>query len=626
MSAARPAHITPEFAGIVVEQLLEGVAALHARKLPHGDIRPGNIYLDEVPGEHGLPVTWIGDPVLGALQFRSGNHIRVPDREAYYRVDVPENASREDLLNADLYALARTACDLALPNVDEVLEECPRASSSGTLWAACNGALRTGGRADVGWTDRLRSYIRGEYLPRRRLTATIAILLGEPPPRNRLWSWLMSWLVPRAKAPADAVEVIDRLRSYDQGREMAKHRLLAASALALALFGLAFALAVSWGRRQDAIRRQREADIAAVTAKLDKANGEIVARDSDVADLRHRLDEKEASDRARQSVREPVNKKQPKGNQEDDKIRLAHSNAEDAWRATFRPQPKSPLSSAPPYEKAQAQKLYVVWRNKDGKVAALIKEWKQGQKDNGGCDELLRLAKPWLDADSDSDLKRLCDEACREPWEKLDKANERLDTLRTAAIRWEQCVDPAVDAQEVIAVEPNDAVKKVLSTWYQKLLTTSPWTVQLTTGRTALNAGYDKSRRISLYAGSVFEGLSHEWEPDIKGRFESWYQYEKNNSRDGKLSFDWKPGDPIKVYVEDGWHYYTFGARPNLIEMPFDGKLAIWAFDQAQVVKSADGKTKLWYRVVRCPGPPRDWKVNRTTEKKIKDTIIKAVK
>lgn len=612
--------ICPHRSRLIAEETLAALAGLHARGLPHADVRPENIFVEQSSNGDGLAVTWLGDPAVAALQVCSRNRLHDPQRARYY----PAQAAGESLAKADLYALARLVCDLALPDADELMETGNEAPSAKTLWAACSRPLRlepqTGDR-----TARLKSFVGGAAgVSRRRLRAIVAALLGEPSVET-LWQRVLSRLHPIvAEQPEDAAKAMVRLRRQDLLREASERRLLTAGSLAMLAIVIVLLAELVGVRRLESDLAISANLVAKGQGDVIQANAEIADRDSRIEDLKRQLHEKDFSERTLEirRIRDDLHKiaaGMPGTGPPKPAPMSARSRAQEAWRGAF---PKITPGRSQADDKRKLQQLFEEWNRKDSAAASFIKTWKEGTNRDGGIEELWRQSKPWLIADADLNLKNLSEQARVEPWEKLSEAERRMEDLRTAAERWEKCASSGVDLKELIDNQPNEDVKKILKAWYEKLLRTTNWTLQLDEGKTLLGAGLPPSRVVSIDAGSEIVGTLHNWDvgKTTSPGCESSFDYgSKQNSGLRNISFDWRCGEGhqgIHLYVEQDWPWYTPLVKPDLIAQTFDGPLAIWKLDQAERVTSSDKQTTLSYRVIDCPGPPRRWNVTRTVAKK----------
>lgn len=610
--------ICPRQSRLIAEEALAALAGLHARGLAHADVRPENVFIDQSSDGDGLAVTWLGDPAVAALQVCSRNRLHEPRRARYY----PAQAASEPLPKADLYALARLVCDMALVDVDELMEACNAAASAEKLWTACSRSLRleslTGER-----TARLKSFVGGAAgVSRRRLRTIVAALLGAPIMETFWQRVRLSPIV--VNQPEDAAKAMVCLRRQEPLREASERRLLTAGSLAMLAIAIVLLAELVEVRRVGSDLAAATNLVAKGQGYLAQANAEIADKDSRIEELKRQLLEKDVGERTLElrRIRDDLHKiaaGMPGTGPPNPAPMSARSRAQDAWREAF---PKDTPSRSQAEDKRKLQQLFEEWNRKDSTTASFIKMWKEGTNRSGGIEELWRQSKPWLIADADLNLKSLSEQARVEPWEKLSEAERRLENLRTAAERWEKCASSGVDLKELIDNQPNEDVKTILKAWYEKLLRTTHWTLQLDEGKTLLGAGLPPSRVVSIDAGSETIGTLHNWDvgKTTSPGCESSFDYgSKQNSGLRNISFDWRCGEgqqSIHLYVEQDWPWYTPLVKPDLIAQTFDGPLAIWKLDQAERVASSDKQTTLSYRVIDCPGPPRRWNVTRTVAKK----------
>ncbi|HEV3022411.1 MAG TPA: hypothetical protein VGX76_08085, partial [Pirellulales bacterium] len=157
----------------IVEQLLAGLAELHARQLVHGDLRPRNVFLECCDGQSDQPAVWLDGSVSGALAAWSHHRVEDPDARAYRSVGV---LSPEATLSAaeDLRALALTACELALGGRRELLELADAARSVQAFWARVEPALRQ--RLTRKRSGRRFRHILAGTDPARRIVTLVTLL------------------------------------------------------------------------------------------------------------------------------------------------------------------------------------------------------------------------------------------------------------------------------------------------------------------------------------------------------------------------------------------------------------------------------------------------------------------
>ncbi|HEV3004497.1 MAG TPA: hypothetical protein VGX78_08540, partial [Pirellulales bacterium] len=576
----------------IVEQLLAGLAELHARHLVHGDLRPRNIFLDGCDAQSNHPAVWLDGSVSGVLAAWSHHRVEDPDARAYRSLGV---LLPEATLSAteDLRALALTACELALGGRRELLELADGARSVEAFWARVEPALR----------QRLTRYRRGRRFrnflagtnPARRLVTVVALLLGQP----LAGRFGMPRPLRHASTPcSDARDVVRRLREWDTARRALERRgLLAALAVAVISClssGHLLIRARNQGKELAEARRKlvevgdQLADAKATIASHETRNTEWQRR-RDEAVVREKNEELREIRAALNSLREQV-VGPPAPESEHDASNIDQSAAEigrraqDAWKGRF--------TGNHSYEPKDATRLYEDWRTKEPAVAARIKQWR------GDVDALRRRAKPWLA--SDAELKRLRDAALGEPWEPwLGRADQRLATLHAAARTWEKCAVTGADPDRVIANEPEPDAQRVLKGWYQALITRTDWKLQLVSGASAAGAGKGTTRVVTVQARTHDATEKHEWNSADGAKYETEHTYDSSASPSGTLSFQWSPGTPIELTLEGARSAWALGTyRPDIIFERFDGPLAPWLLNIKGTLTSGDGTTTLSVRVV----------------------------
>jgi hypothetical protein len=598
----------------MVEQLLAGLAEMHARNLVHGDLRPRNVFVDRGDARSDQPAVWLDDSVWGALAAWSNHRVEDPDARAYRSLGV---LSPEVTLSAtdDLRALALTACELALGGRRELLELADGARSVNEFWDRLEPVLRHR-LARQSRRRRLARFMAG-VAPARRYVAIVALLLGQPLPR--------AFGVRRSSGhgsapPSDAREVFERLREWDAARRAWERRgLVAALAVAaIACVSTGLLLVEARNERVALGEAKRKADDA--DEQLVNARSTIATLESRNAEIEHRYDEavvKEKNEELREiraaldSLRKllaglPLPASEPDAPNVDQTAAEIGRRAQDAWKEKFTPKH--------PYEPSEVTGLYEEWQRKESSVADRIKHWRRG------LDALRRRAKPWLA--SDAELKRLCDAAIAEPWENwLGSAERRLVILFAAARTWEKCAVPGADPDRVIANEPDADAQRVLRGWYQALITRTDWKLQLVNGDSAAGAGEGTTRVVTIKARTSHATEKHEWQTGDGATYETEFAYDSSAT----LSFQWTAGTPIELTLEGPRSAWALGTyRPDIIFERFEGPLAPWVLNAKGTLTSANGKTTLSVRIVDCPGPPRGWNVEAVEGRKVKRLAVEA--
>ncbi|HVC97682.1 MAG TPA: hypothetical protein VND64_28685 [Pirellulales bacterium] len=612
----------------IVEQVLAGLAEMHARHLVHGDVRPCNIYVEESDDQKDDVTVWLDGPVAGALAAWSGHRVEDPESRVYRSLGVLEPAATLSPME-DLRGLALSACELALGGRQELLEHADGASSVDEFWARIEPVLR------MRLARRHRPRRLGELIdqtnPVRRFITVVALLLGQPAPGPSGFGRLGPKGTWQSQAsPSDASDVLRRLKSWDAARRGAQiRRLAAALAVAMVSCTLSVYLSVLVRRQATELADARRKGIE-VGDQLAKAKATNVSQANRITEMERQLDEaivNEKNEELREiraalaELNQQVAGVPPPasgaGMQSADQAAAEDGRkARNAW--------EEKVTVKHPYQANDVTRLYESWLIKEPAVAARIKEWR------ASIEALRRRAKPWLSADAE--LKRLCDSASREPWEDwLGRANLRLEALRTAAGVWVNCAAPGADPDVVIRNEPDEVVQKVLKGWYQAAQTGTPWTLRIERGYAAREAGLGTTRVITVGASGRAQASTpaHDWTlaAGENQEYESEHDYLKDDAN-GRLAFDWRPGDAIELVLEGEKGLFNRGvllARPNLISHVVDGPLAIWSLDQFGAVASNDENVTLQFKVVHCPGPPRGWNVDATEAKKIKQQAKKAL-
>ena len=195
--------LAPRVVLCMAKQLLAGLAALHALRVPHGDLRLRNVSLSAVPGPNAFTgYLWIMDTAIGGLPFWSGSRFASQGGASDYP---PEWHGKpgEPSPRADLYALGVMLCE-ALLGTEAIARARKRAAkdSKVSLWSLLKPRLEwwRGGNLRRNWMRDLHA--------RGAMTALIKMLLAE-----------------QHEQPADAAEALRQLQSREDKSRQGANRL-----------------------------------------------------------------------------------------------------------------------------------------------------------------------------------------------------------------------------------------------------------------------------------------------------------------------------------------------------------------------------------------------------------------
>jgi TolB-like protein/tetratricopeptide (TPR) repeat protein len=173
------APLPPREAIPLLEQMAEGLAAIHARGLIHRDFKPGNVMLVHEGGELRAVVTDFG---IARAARGSGNHTGWVGTEEGAVIGSPAYMSPEQrqgsevTARTDIHALALVACEMVsgrLPSESGVLDHVPRA------WApALRRALDADPERRPADPRALVATLEGGKRRRRRLAAGVTLAVA----------------------------------------------------------------------------------------------------------------------------------------------------------------------------------------------------------------------------------------------------------------------------------------------------------------------------------------------------------------------------------------------------------------------------------------------------------------
>lgn len=558
----------PDEAWEIVEQLIDGLSALHERGIAHGDLRPRRIFLDDASAAQGRRwEAWIGDPMLGALNWASDG-LWVDDDARAYRKQPDQSAKPSP--QSDLYALGCIICELVLG----------------------------------------RRYNSNRNIDERASQDSIEEVAKKAGSGHEL-AILAAWLLDsRLTTIADAAELRRQLAKETARR---KGRWLSFWAVATTVLAMILTATAFW-----AMRTKSDADNRRTAVEQ-----ELAGFKKTVAELRNSAAEK---DRTLDAQKKTILEQSGTIATRDQRIKeleailpspstpSAEEIARNEWSAAVkqRKKRKAHLDELDDFETLCHRWTKMV----RDKASAEADPEQVGKHLNQWYKEMRRLlddAEAWIIADPG--MKRKYLEARTHPWDqgKQDAASDGWKGLKYAARVWDEWADDDVLSwaeihsraskfqNSKLSAAANLEAKRALQRWLLDMARVG-FVLELTNG--ASKAGYGTYRIATVYTGV---DNAHVW-PD--GGFGHDWPAETGSNYKGKsavnIAFDWQPGEPVAVWLE-GEKAYGVAAHRNLIHKSFDGPLAPYRLHRAGQITSDDGNVTLSFKVQHCPGPPRKW-------------------
>lgn len=542
-------------------QSLESLAAIHARRVSHGDVRPGAMYLANENGG-AAPRLWLGDPGLGGLTWWSKGEFRHPDSR-YYAPPEWQGATDEPNPSADMYAWGVSLCEAALG------------------WSANPNRAEEQDAANSERSERSRRRIA-----RRLVDGGIS---------KPLVAVIEACLEDRGERPQDAHAALDRWRRFERRRERMSRTLRIATGT-LALAGIV-ALGLGW--RADFVRSRDRLLETQIAMSAEQREAERLVELERVAEAKIDKLEKRLADA--QSELSELAKPPAKATL----VESPEQRAELAWKAGFRAdlEPDAALAALPgEYEKLKNAGF--------DDAANKLGEWRSNTL------ELLQAVRPWFASDSKTRDAFMATAAA--PWNSAahQEAVRRRETLECAARVWRAwALDDERsfgDLESLIddrarSAECND----VLNIWHRAFLQRKKWTLRPTRGATASGRSLGTERRITVYVAERSTSNDEPWE----------WQNDHEYHHEGDLEFEWRPNEVIRLLLEGEKGFTTAWARPNLTAIQsFGGPLAPWRLHYAGRIDSEDeNRVSLEFEVVDCPGPPREFEPELHPERILAD-------
>jgi hypothetical protein len=562
----------------IVEQLIDGLAALHERGIAHGDLRPRRIFIDAAVRRDREWTARIGDPMLGALNWASDGLLVDDDARAYRK---ERDQSAEPSPQADLYALGCIVCELAggrhrNPN---------RSVDEGASQASVEAAAETAGSA-------------------HELAILADWLLGE-----------------RLETIGDAVELRRKLAeesAWRKSRWLTRWARIATVLAAVLLAATAWAL---WAKSY------AEGRLIAVQHDLEDARKKVADLQKENSDQKKVIDEQATKIGAQAETLADQSQTIAARDQETERLKMLippppspspEDIARREWSAAVK---QRQARSANLNELNEFEALCHTWAKQVSDHAPAEADPEQvGKHLNQWFNELRRLidgAEVWII--SDPAMKTSYLDARANPWDrgKMDAAQYRWEGLKSAARIWNKWADDDARTWATIHSEAskfhdselsnaaNEQAKRALQAWLLEMARVD-FVLELTKGFASSKVDYGTHRVATVYTGA---NADHVW-PD-GGFAHDWLAKTGSNYKDktaARIRFDWQPGEPVSVLLEgEPGPLSGYQVHPNLVQKTFAGPLAPYRMHRTRKITSDDENVTLEFRVLSCPGPPRTW-------------------
>lgn len=538
----------------LLEQLLAGLAGLHAHGISHGDIRPRNIFMDDL-GSSGENA-WLADAAIGPLARWSEGSMRDPDSSHYHP---PEwnGTARDPSFQADLFALGLTYCEAALGrDANPVREE----------------GNRTFSKAD---RKRLLAQL-GQHGVSRRARTVIAKLL-EPAPEAR---------------PSTAKEALEL---WLRQNSPSLWGLLPWGVAA----GLLLLLMLAW--RGWGVETREVADLSERGQKLEANISTLVAERDD---YKGQLDQMTGVRQQMTDVAAVLKRIEQRIDDGDTNATTASDKAKMRWQESYDSLSGSINPSALALCELQIQTIENLFKEPTSDLSpderSLLKNWLnslKGLRDTSG-------ARAW--AKHDAKFQELLKHAVKQPWDDSDdqgnvkSAGARIKVLNDAYKKWlAWAADEKMTREELerqILLVPNEDERKAILQWRDDMMTSANVTMELDSGKS--DDWGTTQRNVYVYGSQKSQSGWHQWTANTS------HTYPSTGKAPDTVDFQWQPGEPLRIVLEAGRAWNRGGTyHPNLIDQQFNGPLAVWQANRIGQIQS--GIRRLKFEIKNCPGPPR---------------------
>lgn len=504
-----------------IEELLTGLAALHAREIFHGDICPANIFLTKASPESKRHVR-IADTAIGPVTLGTRGTSR------YYPPEWKEQ-SHEPRANADLYALGLVICEMLLGK------------------SAVASALKDG--------KAIQNQLPSKLKP-KRVSRLVKDLL-EPDPKNR---------------PANAGKALEEFRKLKQhdGQRWWKRAALGGLLLLITAMMLGWSMNDQLAKkaneltqlngRLEALGKEKEKDareIVDLKAQFMTAHESNGLLNAQIRELKDRLGETSIPPQqtlvdAQNRWREVLHSLTDEGRKDDSNENLKRLRVALGFDGSI---------DVPP----EIRKFLAKWYDAARSICLPARQWFP--------------ADPEIKSRYQRALETPWDET------RLQEARQRLDSLNAARKVWQDWAyddNLAWDAIEKLIDDPkfDASTQEILKAWHRELLgrSTKPFVLQLKSGKAP--EGWRITREVGVKGKKGWSYTSvHDWGKPTEHKYTS-----GDASHQKSFQWDPGSEIGICLYGEFRLAT-GFTKRPLHLEQYFRGPLALWRLHDTSFVE-----------------------------------------
>ena len=542
--------IPPSEAVPLADQLLAGLAALHDRKISHGDIRPENII--RLHGESDR-TAWLFDAAAGSLPWWSKGEL-LDDESRHFWPPEWHGKAQEPSPQADLYALGLSLCEAIL------------------------GREGNPGRTHCGGNDDAWSQVRKELRHR-----------GAPRPLRRL---IRDLLERPSRRPVNAIAALEA----HQSRQNHNRRTLTGASALAALLVIAV-LALGWRRsvsQNERVALQIQGDLA----KVEQDKEAFSRRVAELEPLATGKSNAESALKAAQAERDALRHELDATNGRSPSTpEVIAAKALQAWQTT--------VDASKPAEALLNANLCVgEWTDGGASgrdlsesdrrgVARMLTQWR---------DLLKEVSNPqaayWRDADRR--FEESFGEALKNP-ARLSEISAEITALIAARKKWDEWAKKQLSLADIQTAKEGlpEQVQKIVNQWLAELIEVREWRLQLKSG-SDLAGDHGTTREATIYSGPAGSLVKQD-----ALAVHDWTQAKSHAYGAGDaIGFKWAPDESIRLLFEGDWQW-SDPRRLDLIDKTYSGALAVWKLNQeGRVGGIKQGSVSLKCEIVNCPGPP----------------------
>ena len=634
-----------------IEQLLEGLAELHAVGLPHGSWQLSSLLLDTHSVDSSTKII-LGDAVGGRIPWMSKGE-RLKDNLSAFFPPEWNGRLQSPSPQADVYALGLVACEMLLGRdaVRKVKEQCEQSTASPAR-------LR----------QQLLNKIQNKGISRRGRRTLNRML--EPNPQLR---------------PAHAAAVI---QESNTGLRLVP--ILAVIATVLLLVAIGLGIGWSWhvgdltsknavlnklldeageeSKRQVQLADKAKADHDKIVGELRARNQDVIDLDKRVAELKKQIVELEEIVKNGKSPTpgpSSLERAKLKWGQLSSNISLVRSSklptivekaeckpderahlklwakvADQAWRGvnhSFTAAQRQPNAALTERERAVSDFKREPWRD-ELRVPIVHAYWRdflpessvpprtrvsrmQEKIEKAPTDTWVRKEldpfvkslnseveswKPWFDRNQPRSLLAPFPKRLETPWNETARtaAATQLRSLQIAGKIWQEYADISKDSWsdfkekvERKAASEDVRVSIIVKAWISEFDKPAKWQLTLKSGTAPKDYGTYRIVRLIVDGKEIEKSVDQrDWPSETK------YDYE-SSGKNQPATFSWRPGQPIVIALDGVRFISRAGYRPEIFSEPFNGPVALWLMSRRGRASHVNGGS-LTFGIPDCPGPP----------------------